>query len=306
MILLLACSDPPEQLAVELPSAYAYEAGTQDDAVDLVELQADAQAVLDDLRVYNAGPIIDAWYDAHTYAGRDCPLETISETAENGYVVYFDGECVAADRYWFKGPMTTYDFEDNRLEAFEVYDLRPYLEGDSAWTGQAIKGQTDVYDAESTLDFNCSCTATIASSLADPNAPAWFSYTDGPSHWTAPTADTAAWMNNGITSNIFMWFSTTASDSRWQAVVNGSVTGVGATYGNIALDIRLAGSQLEQGVLCDPGLTFSVEARRSSTGARTRMEFETAAGACSACAVVGDGEVCLDLTNALDWEGAPW
>lgn len=306
MLLLLACSAPPEQLAVELPSAYTFDGDTNDDDVDLARLQAEVQAVLDGIRTYNAAPIIDAWYDAHTYSDVYCPAETISDTEANGYVVYFDSECVSEDRYWFKGPMTTYTFEDNTLADLEVYDLRPYLEVTTTeWTGRALKGQTDVFDAESSLDFNCSCTAALASAASDPNALGWVSYTDGPAHWIAPTADPDVWINQGITSNLFMRFSRDG-DARWEAEILGSVTGAAEVYGNVAIELRLGGVQLEQGLLCDPDSEFAIEARQSSTGARTRMEFETADGACSACATVGEGEVCVDLTPALDWESSPW
>ena len=303
---LLACTAPPEDSAIDLPSAYTYAGEAVDDTPDPAVVQAELQAFFDEVRGFNGGPVIDDWYDVHRYADAACPAETITDSDANGHVVYFDGLCRAQERYWFKGPMTAYTFADNDLLAFEVFDFRPHLEKlTAAWTGQVIKGQTDIFDEVSDLDFNCSCTALRASASTNPDSLQWASYTDGPSHWVAPSADPDAWNNQGIQSNLWMWFERTQTTA-WQAQIEGAVNNVGEVYGTVELELRMAGHGFGDDLACDEGTNFWVELRRSTTGTRTALDFRTTPGSCEACAPVGDTQVCVDLANALDWEGTPW
>ena len=308
LLVASACTAPTGDTSVAVrPSAYSYETSSQDDSEDLGVMQAEIQFILDNIRSYNGGPVIDAWYEAHRYSDGACPNDIITETEINGTVVYFDSECISQDRYWFKGPMTTYTFADKDFQGFDVADFLPYLEGgyDTLWTGQAIKGQTDVYDAESDLDFNCSCTAVRAVSIADPDALEWLSYSDGPAHWISPSADPTEWMNEGVLSHLFIRYKR-ESTSRWEVSLQGSITGATEVYGDVALELIIGGMGTGDELNCNPDTYMHVEARRTATGARTAMDLLFEGGACSACTAVGSGEVCLDITEAVDWQEVPW
>lgn len=301
----LACTDSAGEEGT--PTAYTYESPVVEGQADPVVIQSEVQDTLDNLRTFNAGPLITAWFQIRAYGDDMCPGETIWDSEDDGHVIYFDILCVVDDHIWFKGPMTTYAFEDNTLQQFEVYDPIRYMDGVKPYyTGQAIKGQTDVYDMTSDLDYNCSCTAILAE--GDDEAGdfhTWLSYTDGPSHLTAPESDPTLWMNQGIFSHLYLQFDRATEGTRWQANLEGSVTGYTATYGDIELDLEIAGFY-DGGVrTCEKGGGGTVEVRHTVTGQRTAMTF-TVDETCNACADVGDGTVCLDFSTLADWEDSPW
>jgi hypothetical protein len=291
----------------DTPSAYSYEAPDRADAVDPAGIEAEVQALIDVIREFNAGPAIDAWFTVRAYGGATCPPEVTYDSADNGYVTYFDGQCEASGRYWFKGPMTTYTVTLNTLENTEVYDVRPYLLTETLpWSGQLIKGQSDVYDAQSDLDYNCSCTAALLQA-EEATLLHWASYTDGPTHLDGPDRDADAWMNRGTLSNMWMYITEDAVAGRWSAKLDGSVTGHGEDYGDIEMYVELGGERLQDGtLLCDPGTGGEFVVRHSATGIRTSFKLELAAGSCQGCATVAGSPVCIDLSPIVSFEGAPW
>jgi hypothetical protein len=304
ILLLLSCAGEPEP---EAPSAYTYTSPEVEDIADPVVMQEEVQDVIDNLRTFNAGPVIDAWFAARAYGDDLCPDETISDSAANGHVTYFDILCVVDDRIWFKGPMTSYEFTDNDLIKFEMYDPKPYMDGVKAyWTGTAIKGQSDVYDTESDLDYNCSCTAILADG---PDVKelfySWLSYTDGPSHLTAPESDPSLWMNQGIFSHLFLQFDRKVDDPRWQANLVGELSGYTSTYGDVELDLEISGDLIDGVITCEPGTGGTMSARHTDTGVRTELDIVVDED-CNSCSPVGDGEVCLNFTELMNWDSDPW
>jgi hypothetical protein len=304
--LLVAGCAPGDDTAVDLPSAYVYQGEVVEDVVDPVEMQVELQDLLDNIREFNGNQTMAAYGQARAYGDELCPLETVTETPEDGTTVYFDRLCVVDDRYWFKGPMTTYTFSDNTLDQFEIYDFAPQLHEieSTPWTGMAMKGQTDIFDSENTMDFNCSCTAVTAVSPPLGTEQRWFTYTDGPSHWIAPEA-ADSWINQGIQSHMWIAFWLDKTDGDFEAVLEGSVTGYGSEYGSIDLDMTVDGTRGDDGVTCAPGTGGTAQLRHTTTGVRTDMTLVTD-DSCDACGDVAGTTLCVDLTHLADWDSAPW
>lgn len=305
-LVAIGCAGAPGDAAParELPSPYTYEPEDAGGGVDPAVMQAELQAVVDRIRTFHGRAILDAYGQARGYGDTRCPVETETDTVENGHSVYFEGLCVAGTRYWFKGPMTTYAFVDTPLDAFEVFDFAAHDEHlGVGWTGAALKGQTDIYDARSDLDFNCSCTALDAMSATDGER-RWFSYVDGPSHWVASDAP-AAWIDGGLQVQLYVVLART-DDAAWRARVAGTVTGATDTYGTIDLDLTLSGTHGADGaVRCDAG-SGTVGMRYTTTGVRTELVLEAPDGGCSLCGPVGDETVCVDVSALQAWDTAPW
>ncbi len=304
----VACSGSGTD-AVSWPTAWEYEAVAQEDAVDPAVIQAEVQGLLANVRSFNARPALEAYDQARLYGDSLCPEEVTTETVESGTSVYFERLCVARRTYWYKGPMTTYAFAENLLEQFEVYDFFQYMDFDGTkWTGSAMKGQTDIFSsgAAEPVDYNCSCTAMAAVSPPSATSHQWLSYTDGPTHWTAPEA-LDSWINQGIQSHLYMKFGTRPLDARWRAEIVGSVTGFATVYGDIELDLALGGDLLaDGGVACDADGGGTIAARHTTTGLRTTLTYSTPGGSCEACVTVEGEEVCVDFAALMVWDTTPW
>ncbi|MDP2315052.1 MAG: hypothetical protein Q8P41_19285 [Pseudomonadota bacterium] len=308
LLALVGCHDYHDSFGPpDLPSPYEYIAPDVGENVDPVTMQAELQATFDELRTFNGSATLTAYGQALLHGDGSCPNEVETDTENNGHTAYFDGLCVARTRYWFKGPMTTYAFTDNALDAFEISDFHPVRTDDGvAWTGTALKGQTDIYDDRSDLDFNCSCTAVSAYSFPGPGEGHWFSYVDGPSHYTAPEAAPGTWINLGLQVKLYAYLQRHL-DGAWEARLAGTVTGLTDRYGTIDLDLSFGGVRAADGTIgCAAGGGGSVGMRYTTTGVRTELAFATDGASCVVCSPAGDGTVCLDLTSVADWETAPW
>jgi hypothetical protein len=306
----LACvgdepGSPAEDTGPTSALAHPYEEAGNAAVVDPALLQSELQALVDTLRSYNATPVLDSWAAVRAYGDANCPSETITESEANGTTTYFERLCIANDVTYFKGPMTVYDFTENTLLAFEVADVQTNVELDgSLWTGRLMKGQTDIYEPGSTLDYNCSCTAALASSSTNA-IEQWWTYTDGPTHWSGPEDD-GTWMDRGVQSNLYQHYAEYTDAGYWWVRVRGAVTGHADVYGSVELDIMLGGPTTAP-QSCAPSSTAQAVMRHTDTGRSTPLVFTFEGGvSCSACAPVDGGEVCVDFAPLHAWEGSPW
>lgn len=309
----MACSATGEDTATPVDSTptaspWEYQRDSQDDGFDVDVLESELQDLLGDLRSYNATPVLDSWGAVRAYGDDQCPEETVTTTVENGTATYFERLCVANKVTWFKGPMTVYEFADNDLLSFEIQELYVYgnLDG-TPWTGTMMKGQTDVYQLDGSLDYNCSCTAGLAEGDPDAETHAWFTYTDGPTHWTGPEDD-GTWMDRGEQSSLYLEYRRSLTGGRWQAGARGSVSGRGEVFGSVEMSIALSGESSDL-TRCSLDDRVRLAARQTDTGRTLDLELtldtETSCTFCGT-AVEGEREICLDLSSVNDWKGAPW
>jgi hypothetical protein len=311
---LLACTSSSEPIAPEpadtgptTASAWEYAAEDATFVVDVGVMQRELQTLVNELRGYNATPVLDAWGGVRAYGDELCPAETVTESAENGTSTYFERLCIANERTYFKGPMTVWDFTDNDLLAFEVVDVAENVRLDGTlYSGRAMKGQTDVYELASDLDYNCSCTAVVGASDAV-DEKQWWTYTDGPTHWTGPEDD-GTWMEEGHQSNVYQHYRRSPDEGEWSVVIEGAVTGHAEVYGSVSLMLSYSGS-LDDLATCPN--TSSVEAvvRDTATGQSTTLTFGMdPSKPCFGCATVVEDQspVCIDFSVINDWEDSPW
>ena len=310
----LACAVPNPEPSPDTPdtgpttaSAWEYTPEETSVVIDAGAMQRELQALVDNLRGYNATPVLDAWDGVRAYGDEACPAETVTESAANGTSTYFERLCVANHRTYFKGPMTVWQFTDNDLLAFEVDDIAQHVMLDgSLFSGRVMKGQTDVYEITSDLDYNCSCTAAVAAS-ENAERLQWWTYTDGPTHWTGPEDD-GTWMDAGHQSNVYQHYSRRPTDGVWNVVIEGSVTGHAEIYGSVDMLISIGGG-MEDLRTCGNAATIEVVMRHTETGQSATLTFGMdPSQACYGCAVVAEDQspVCIDFSGLNDWEDAPW
>ena len=192
--------------------------------------------------------------------------------------------------------------------AFEIQELYVYgnLDG-TLWTGNAMKGQTDVYTLDGSLDYNCSCSAALGEGDPDAETHGWWSFTDGPTHWTGPEDD-GTWMDRGEQSSLWVEFRRNETAGTWVGGLRGSVSGRGEVYGSVEMNIALSGD-LDDLTTCSSNNRVQMTVRETATGRTTDLDFTLdTSQACYACVTVVEGEpdVCVDLSSFNDWEGAPW
>jgi hypothetical protein len=203
--------------------------------------------------------------------------------------------------------MTTYEYTDNMLEATDLNEFRRFRADPNVhWTGMALRGQVDIYDQDSEIDFNCSCVAMEATSLEEDGSSHWFSFIDGPVHWDAPDAP-PAWFDDGLQIQWYLYAGRRPATGEWHSAVEGVVTGLTEVYGTIWLKFNASGLRDEEtgAVTCDPGGGLAL-VRSTATGTLTWFDMLTKDDSCVYCAPVGDGEVCVDITPIQDWETEPW
>lgn len=313
LVVLLACTsqtvEPPPPLDTGPTDATAWEYVPEDVSVamDPGVMQRELQELISGLRGYNATPVLNSWVGVRAYGDAACPAETVTESDANGTSTYFERLCIANGVTYFKGPLTVWDFTDNDLLAFEVDDIADHVMRDGAlYTGRVMKGQTDVYEPSSDLDYNCSCTAASAASYGV-DRDQWWTYTDGPTHWTGVEAD-RTWMDLGHQPNLYQHYTRRAGDGVWNVLIDGSVTGHAEEYGSVELTISIGG-RLEDLTSCEASAAIEIVMRHTETGQSATLTFGMdPSQPCFGCADVVDGQspVCIDFSAINDWEDAPW
>lgn len=315
-ILMVACTSSPvvEAEAEPEPSGWSWDGQAPDEGISVDELATSTQALVDQLLEINAWPVLESYTQVMSYSLDWCPeqVETSSETT--GDMRYWDGVCAGTGDVWFKGPMTTWTWEGIEIAAGEVELLSDMMSTSTAFDGYAfngagIRGQTDIYSEDGAVDFNCSCAAMQGVGQTEDGRVGFFSYMDGPSHWTGD-ASTDTWMEDGVRPGLWLWVEADPTTELRHVTAEGNVTGFAERYDTASLTLTLFGP-LDRSASCVGDLSsFALSIRDAETADWTDLEFaidSSDPATCPACAELPDGqEVCVELSALLAWGTSPW
>lgn len=312
-LLASGCAPAPETVTdsstEEAASAWTYEGADLDEPMNAEDLQAALQALVNRVRTINAQPVVDSYRGAMSHAYGECP--TLVETSSDltGDVDYWDGMCEGERDVWFKGPMTTWTYEDIDVADGQIDLVSTILEQNGfLYTGAGVRGQTDIFSVDTSIDFNCSCAAFWGQGVNSEGGSSFFSLVDGPSHWTGSEAE-GTWLADGLRPGLWQSFEINTAEGFQMASIHGSITGYAERYDTAQFDLDLF-RPLDHSSACYADLTvFTIEVRDAQTGQWASIDFrvETNGDACAATGEVeGTGEITLDLATVLDWTESPW
>ncbi len=313
LLLLAGCA--AEGTGDSAPSGWSWEEQAPEEVASAADLSLDVQALIDQLRTINAAPVLSSYYEAMGNSLAWCPEQTETTAETTGDMRYWDGVCAGSEDVWYKGPMTTWTWDGIDLAAGTVDIIStimassPSFEG-YAFNGNGIRGQTDIYNPDSSVDFNCSCTAMQGMGMADDGRIGFFSFMDGPAHWTGPAAE-GTWMAEGVRPGLWTWAEANPAEDMRHLTAAGNVTGFAERFDTARLDLTVF-APIDGSKACTAGdlSSFSLSIRDAETADWYNLEFEiddSDAAACTACATLESGEqLCVDLLPAIAWEGAPW
>lgn len=307
---LLACADPtdPEGPARDpLPSAWEWEdSASLAREADLELLSASVQALFDQARGVRAAAVHANYAAAMALATETCPTQAITTTEQQGLVHYWDGQCATEGGMVFKGPMTTWSWEDTPLFGSGVPELDHMIPDDGLrYDGQGMMAQADIFAQSGAPDFNCSCFAMEGTGEDGVGNRGYFNWVDGPTHWTgAETAGT--WMEGGgLRAGLWQYYLLDPNAGIVSLHLRGGLTGHAERYDSIWAELR--GSRPLGGSMpCAPDFQVDLEVRDGATTAWIAASLTMTQG-CVACTTLeGVGELCADLEPLFDWEEAPW
>lgn len=313
-MLLGACSGAPDGESGAEPTGWSWEGEGPDEALSVDALATATQALVDQLLQINASPVLDSYGEVMTYSQDRCPEQTETSSETTGDMRYWDGVCLGAEDVWFKGPMTTWSWDDIEIAGGQVELLSDMMATSNAFDGYrfdgtGIRGQTDIYSEDGGIDFNCSCAAMQGAGQTEDGRVGFFSYMDGPSHWTGEaSADT--WMDQGVRPGLWLWAESDPVAALRHVTAEGNVTGFAERYDTASLALTLF-APLDRSASCMADLSsFALTIRDAETADWTELSFavdDSDPAACPACAALPDGEqVCVELGALLAWGTAPW
>lgn len=297
------------------PSGWSWEGSSPEEAASAEDLSAAVQALIDRARTINAAPVLSSYYEAMSYSFEWCPEQTETTAETTGDMRYWDGVCEGNQSVWFKGPMTTWTWDAIDIPAgnvdivSEIMSSSPAFDG-YLFYGNGIRGQTDIYNPDSSIDFNCSCTAMQGMGMADDGRVSFFSFMDGPSHWTGSAAD-GTWMADGVRPGMWSWAEVNPDEDMKHVTLAGNLTGFAERFDTAKIDLTVF-APLDGSKACTAGdlSSFSLSIRDADTADWYELVFvidDSLEGVCGACAPLETGEeVCVDLSPILVWESAPW
>jgi hypothetical protein len=297
---LLACATS-DIAAPAADAAWNWEpADTGTVAQDVGEMELAAQDWVDRARTVVATDALDVYHAAMSLGTGSCPEVAVTEGTFP--TEYWDGMCSGPDGTIFKGPMTQFTWSALTVADAAGYELSAFIPDDGlAYDGVGMYGQTDIYTADGSVDYNCSCWA-IQGSGRGGEAHAWFSLMSGPTHWTGEeTADT--WLaDEALRATLWQYYAEDATGAR-TALVSGSLTGLDFRYDTVEANLSLV---RDAAGACSALDLAWIEARDARTSTRATGDLDIAPD-CTACAHMGDDEdLCVDLAPLFAWEGTPF
>lgn len=259
----------------------------------------------------SARPVLQSYYEAMTFSEDVCPAIVYASAETTGDVSYWDGLCEASTGVTFKGPMTTWDWADIDLANGEVDMLSSYLSGPGqgyTFTGQGIRGQTDIYDDTSEIDFNCSCIAMMAAGRHTDGTIGSVDYLDGPSHWTG-SASEGTWLEDDLRVNMVKWATLDPAGKNINVNYQGGITGLPGRFDTAKMDAVLSWEiDSELGCKDDGFQTISLRLRDGETAEWSEPELTVGpvGEACMACMMYDGEEVCVDVHSLITEVELEW
>lgn len=311
LLAIAGCSTPetPETAAA---SPWEWEGRSPEATVSAEELSVAVTALMDAVPTIHAAPVVSSYQEAMAYSQGRCPDVTRASSEATGDVQYWAAMCQGAEGVWFKGPMTYWVWEDIALAEGSVdivsglLAARPELAG-ARYYGLGIRGQTDIFNTDSSIDFNCSCVAMQARGQTPDGQDLFFSFTDGPTHWTGAAAD-GTWMREGLLPSLWSVAREDAETDRRRLDIVGDLSGFAERFDTASLSLSLSRPR-DGSLACDADGALSLTIRDAETALWHPLSFVISADerACLACADWDDGErICVDLASYLDWDDSPW
>lgn len=311
---LVGCAGPAAEPADE-PAAWAWEGSAPEEQASAEELSDAVAELLVAVRTVNAEPVLDSYQEAMSYRLDWCPELTETSSEATGEMTYWDGMCEGAEQVWFKGPMTTWNWEAIDLASGSVDLVSEIMASSTAFDGyrfhgSGIRGQTDIFNPDSSIDFNCSCTAMQGMGAAEDGRNGFFSFMDGPAHWTGAAAE-GTWLEAGVRPGLWIWAEADPTVGLRHITAAGNVTGFSERLDTARIDLTVF-APLDGSKACTAGeiSSFSLSLRDAETASWYELDFEiddSDPTLCTACAPLESGEeVCVDLMPVLDWEDSPW
>ena len=286
-----------------LPSAWGYESTHDADPVTAGDMEAALAAFVVRIPTTLANPVISSYFEARSLGTDGCPGEVVVEEEGVGTVSTWQGVCQTPDGITFNGPMTVWIFDGVSLSEADRVLGRGFPEDDLSYTGKGLRGQTDIFSADGSADFNCSCTAIQAEGHHEDGRQAWHTVADGPTHWDGSAAE-GTWMEEGIQSGLeahWIRFPT----GRVEFYASGSLEGFYDRFSAGEAGLRVdrdptMGSCVMQGYL----RIRDIETARWYEFAVNQADGDLT---CSTCVEDEElGSVCLNFQDLVDFEEKPW
>lgn len=309
-----ACAPGGDTGEPRAPSAWQYDGGVPDEQATGEQLSTAVQALVDRLLQVNAAPVVDSYRQTLDYSMASCPAPIPTSSDATGDMTYWDGMCLGDQDVWFKGPMTTWAWEDIDISAgtvdviSEIMASTPETMG-FLMSGAGVRGQTDIFNADGSVDFNCSCTAMVGGGATEDGRSAWFSFMDGPAHWTGSASD-GTWLADGLRPGLWIWAELNPVSGYQGVTVAGNLTGFTERFDTARLDLSVFRSPTSDKA-CVGGVmsSFTLRIRDADTADWYDLDFEVTEDTdrCLASATSESGEtVTVDLSDIVGWEESPW
>lgn len=315
LIALIACSgektaDTGEPVATDAQD-WSWTDTAAPATATAAELEESLASLVETTVSLSARPVLQSYAEAMTYSEDGCPNIVYASAETTGDVSYWDGLCESSTGVTFKGPMTTWSWDEIDLANGEVDMLSGYLSGPGngyTFTGQGIRGQTDIYDDTSEIDFNCSCIAMMAAGRHTDGTVGSVDYLDGPSHWTG-AASQGTWLEQDLRVNMVKWATLDPAKQNINVNYQGGITGLPGRFDTAKMDAVLSweiGGEL--GCKDDGFQLLSLRLRDGETAEWSEPEFTVGpvGEACMACMMYDDQEVCVDVHSLITEVELEW
>ncbi len=293
-------ASPLAELGATLPSAYDPDLGESSPAEhDLAQIEADADAILAQVRSINAAPVPAVFEEVLTWGDADCPAyKVLSDGA-----AYWESICSTDDGTSFEG------------DAFYAV-----LEGEDADGLRYLRHELFTHARVAREDgqgFRGAGNLVVEEKLAEDGHGEFKSSVIGTFVSTSAMAE-GLWISQGVEDNLEARYGTNNRGEPQYAVLSGSVGGLPLTYGEAWFEDFKIGS--EAGMWACAGEPLGALSLRDGAGRWVTITFDTVdfqgsapedparCDGCGAVSAMGEalGEVCVDASPLLDWEGAPW
>ena len=279
---------------IELPSEYEYpDGGGEEDPFDLAAAAQSAQALLAQVRSWNAAPVGEAYEAMMDGATRDCPSANRSD----------------GDEWWIARCTTT---EGARFDGYVDIDVfTDHAEGATSWNGTSWY-LSAVMESGNGDRFDAAGVARLQSGQgADGDRPyrAWSSAVSGTLRWPGGTG----WIAGTATPSVTIQARFYPEDGARSLAVEGEA----AVDDPVLAAIAFSGLRFSQDL---PGAACALEPEgsirlRDLDGDWVEVAFDSQDGMdpalCDGCGSVRQGEtvlgpLCLDFRPLTDWSTSPW
>ena len=295
---LFACNE--EQTTnnrTSVPSPYEYEFEQPATAIDLHNLGSASSEAVKKLHTFNAQPIIKSYLSSIEQSDGYCP--TYYE--QDGNTVWY-ADCMTESNHHFSG----YSFY-NQYEDFDWF-------GDGTlWQLQSLSGAADIRYEEHIFHWGGS--AFWGDGTTVDGADTFFSGIDGTFYNTQSDQE---WFENGLSALLYQYATVYWTQNNIPVnsfLVNGNMPVVDNAYLSAIGFSDIFTADARSGYPC-PEEPFGSLQLRTTDGIWLEVLFDVnqqweLIGECDGCGIAylqdeEFGEICIDMTPLIDWEGQPW